>query len=56
MIVRYPDAKRQPHIESEIYYACGHATRHVLFQEVYHDHQGHFLYFPNGNLRTNQTL
>ena len=33
------------HIKSEIYNVCGHATRHMLFQETYHDHQGHFFMF-----------
>ena len=35
----------QLHIKSEIYNVCGHAARHMLFQETYHDHQGHFFMF-----------
>ena len=46
----------QSHIKSEIYNVCGHATRHMLFQETYHDHQGHFVCFPNWNLRTNPSI
>ena len=39
-----PIQNDQSHIKSEIYNVCGHATRHMLFQETYNDHQEHLFY------------
>ena len=40
-----PMQNDQSHIKSKIYYVCGHATRHMLFQETYNDHQENFVMF-----------
>ena len=39
-----------------IYDVCDHATRHMIFQEFYYEHQGHFTFFSDLKFESNQGI